>query len=331
MHRVAVLALASLLVGCDDEEAAPDVPPPPSGPSVPALATAWTTAAPPEPWLVVAYHDVSLGDGPPIVTLEDRRVRAADKQGGATGFLVSALHQRLASVPAPAHPQGVAIDPEIPFRTVSEVVYTLGQAERHELVFIVRSGDAVGALPVAIPRIGRAREGETMILGTLGGDDGAFADVLRGGVVTHDAEDLLAEAEGVGVASSAGARPATDRVIEPTDRAPTTSPASGTLNLSVIVTARGISVAGSGGFLAPGCEEIASGAIAVPLRAGLHDLAALTSCLERVHREFPEEDTVIVSAHPDIAFRDVAGAMAAARGTEASPLFPRVLISAAVR
>src|SRR5690606_36390582 len=117
---------ASLLaIGCDDEEAATAPPAPPTGPSVPTLAAAWTVAAPPEPWLVVAYHDVSMGEGAPIVTLEERRVRAADKQGGETGFLVSALHERLTATPTSTGPLGVAIDPEIPFRTVSEVVYTL--------------------------------------------------------------------------------------------------------------------------------------------------------------------------------------------------------------
>jgi TonB family protein len=42
---------------------------------------------------------------------------------------------------------------------------------------------------------------ETLLLGALGGGEGAFADVLQGGAVTGSAEDIMAQAEGVGVAS----------------------------------------------------------------------------------------------------------------------------------
>ncbi len=44
---------------------------------------------------------------------------------------------------------------------------------------------------------------EQMLLGALGGSDGAFQDVLAGGAVTGNAEDVMATAEGVGVATSA--------------------------------------------------------------------------------------------------------------------------------
>lgn len=44
---------------------------------------------------------------------------------------------------------------------------------------------------------------EQMLLGALGGVDGAFQDVLAGGAVTGNAEDVMAMAEGVGVATSA--------------------------------------------------------------------------------------------------------------------------------
>ena len=43
---------------------------------------------------------------------------------------------------------------------------------------------------------------ETMLLGALGGESGALHDVLAGGAVTGSAEDVMAQAEGVGVASS---------------------------------------------------------------------------------------------------------------------------------
>ncbi len=46
-----------------------------------------------------------------------------------------------------------------------------------------------------------AAQVETLLLGALGSGQGAFADVLQGGAVTGSAEDIMAQAEGVGVAS----------------------------------------------------------------------------------------------------------------------------------
>lgn len=45
-----------------------------------------------------------------------------------------------------------------------------------------------------------AQQVETLLLGALGSGQGAFADVLAGGAVTGNAEDVMAQAEGVGVA-----------------------------------------------------------------------------------------------------------------------------------
>ncbi|MDW8246608.1 MAG: AgmX/PglI C-terminal domain-containing protein [Sandaracinaceae bacterium] len=47
-----------------------------------------------------------------------------------------------------------------------------------------------------------AHQVETLLLGALGSGQGAFADVLRGGAVTARAEDVFAQAQGVGVATS---------------------------------------------------------------------------------------------------------------------------------
>jgi TonB family protein len=45
---------------------------------------------------------------------------------------------------------------------------------------------------------------DQLILGAFSSESGAFADVLAGGAVTGSAEDILAQAEGVGVATSSG-------------------------------------------------------------------------------------------------------------------------------
>ncbi|AKF06445.1 AgmX/PglI C-terminal domain-containing protein [Sandaracinus amylolyticus] len=49
-----------------------------------------------------------------------------------------------------------------------------------------------------------AAQVDQLLLGALSSEGGAFADVLAGGAVTGSAEDILAQAEGVGVATSSG-------------------------------------------------------------------------------------------------------------------------------
>ena len=49
-----------------------------------------------------------------------------------------------------------------------------------------------------------AAQVDQLLLGALSSEGGAFADVLAGGAVTESAADVLAQAEGVGVASSSG-------------------------------------------------------------------------------------------------------------------------------
>ena len=50
-----------------------------------------------------------------------------------------------------------------------------------------------------------AAQAEAMLLGALGDGDGALGDVLRGGAVTGNAADVLAQASGVGVATKSEA------------------------------------------------------------------------------------------------------------------------------
>ncbi len=113
-----------------------------------------------------------------------------------------------------------------------------------------------------------------------------------------------------------------------------------TLNLSVTVTPGGIVVAGSGGKLAPGCRDTASGrVITVPVgtrrlpngSTEAYDWAALTACLAQVKTQFPEETQVILSADPDIQYEQIVHAMDAMRVSGETELFPNVMLSAGVR
>ena len=106
-----------------------------------------------------------------------------------------------------------------------------------------------------------------------------------------------------------------------------------TLNLSVTIVPNGVIVSGSGGKLAPGCRDTASGAvITVPkLPSGQYDWQGLTDCAAYVKQEFQEERQVIVSADPLIEYQHLVQAMDALRNKDTEELFPEVLISAGVR
>ena len=104
------------------------------------------------------------------------------------------------------------------------------------------------------------------------------------------------------------------------------------LDLGVTLAADGIWVSGTGGVLAEGCgQDVAVGSATVPLRRGAYDYETLTECLRRVKAEFPSEDTVIVSADPNVEYEEVLRAMDASRADARGPLFPRVLVAASVR
>lgn len=104
------------------------------------------------------------------------------------------------------------------------------------------------------------------------------------------------------------------------------------LDLSVTIVDSGILVGADGGFLAPGCEEVSRSVLTtVPRNQGGHDYEALRACAERVHAAHPHEQSVIITADPEVAYEDVIATMDAMRGTDEAPLFPRVRLAAGVR
>lgn len=104
------------------------------------------------------------------------------------------------------------------------------------------------------------------------------------------------------------------------------------LNLNVTVTEKGVIVSGSGGKLAPGCQTTDSGrSTTVPKKGGQYDWTGLTECVARVKSEFQIEDTVTVSANPQVMYEYVVEAMDAVRRKGDMELFPKVLISVGMR
>ena len=104
------------------------------------------------------------------------------------------------------------------------------------------------------------------------------------------------------------------------------------LNLNVTLTESGIIVTGSGGKLAPGCEEVSSGRVmTVPKKGADYDWAALTDCAVKIKARFADEKDVIVGADPMIHYEYIVAAMDALRSKDSKILFPKVLLSAGVR
>ena len=104
------------------------------------------------------------------------------------------------------------------------------------------------------------------------------------------------------------------------------------LDLNVILTDQGITVAGSGGQLAPGCEATGTpGAPTIPRLAAAYDFTALTACVARVKDAYPDEVEVTIGAEPTVAYQDVIRALDAVRNRGSRPLFTDVRISAGLR
>lgn len=89
-----------------------------------------------------------------VLALRNGLVDPSQKQGGGTGFLITPLHDVLTqhrdrlrqieqlsggSMPFTGTVQIIA-DKRTPFRTLSEVIYTLGQAEFSKIHFVVLQG-----------------------------------------------------------------------------------------------------------------------------------------------------------------------------------------------
>jgi biopolymer transport protein TolR len=106
------------------------------------------------------------------------------------------------------------------------------------------------------------------------------------------------------------------------------------LNLNVTVTASGVLVSGSGGKLAIGCDTIeppGSKSVTVPNKGTEYDWGGLTTCVAKVKKQFEDEDSVTISADPQIEYEHIVAAMDHVRDQGDKELFPNVLISVGIR
>ncbi|MFW6031083.1 MAG: ExbD/TolR family protein [Myxococcota bacterium] len=98
--------------------------------------------------LQIATNEITI-DGDHVIPLRKGQVDPSHKQGGGTGFLITPMFDKLkdkaemAKLVAQRNPQRqfegevqIVADKRTPFRTLSEVLYTLGQAEFKTMRFI---------------------------------------------------------------------------------------------------------------------------------------------------------------------------------------------------
>ena len=104
------------------------------------------------------------------------------------------------------------------------------------------------------------------------------------------------------------------------------------LNLNVTLTDGGVIVTGSGGKLAPGCTDVSTGRVmTVPKKGTDYDWKALTECVAKIKAQFDDEETVTISADPQIQYEYLVAAMDSVRSKGEKELFPKVLVSVGLR
>ncbi|MBW2225325.1 MAG: hypothetical protein JRF54_14150 [Deltaproteobacteria bacterium] len=78
-------------------------------------------------------------DGKSVLELRNGIVDPSLKQGGSSGFLITPLYKTLGEIRdrKKRTAQRFTNQPRTPYRTLSEVIYTLGQTEFKNLRFVV--------------------------------------------------------------------------------------------------------------------------------------------------------------------------------------------------
>lgn len=102
--------------------------------------------------VTISRTEISV-DGRQVLNLRNGIVDPSQKQGGGTGFLITPLHNimtqfrdraKAIAARSPSRPftgtVQIIADKRTPFRTLSEVIYTLGQAEYSRIHFVVLQG-----------------------------------------------------------------------------------------------------------------------------------------------------------------------------------------------
>jgi len=303
--RLVLLLSSWWLLACSAhapaERASAPLANPPAQPTVPssplAIVEADTTVSldPAMLRLDVDAHAVAVG-GQVLTTLSARAFRDADVHGGEHGYLVPSIFDVLELQTEDRPRIALAFDAATPYRTVARVLYTVGQAQRSELHFVVQTSAGERALPVTLPTFAEADVRAT-------GPEPAtpsLRDVLSGASPSEEIEDP----------------PSLHRVV--------------------LVRRAGVFLRSAGGWVLPGCRDVAgaeSGPIA-PRQDGEIEWRALRECFKRIRDEYasaPDRRAALVVADADVPFEEVAQTVATLRGPTARPLVPEVTLGAPER
>lgn len=286
------LALASpvALVACAEPAVAPAVSPPspspPAPPSAtpaaapaPSLARSTATTPPPSDALELAVTRagvrVSGADVLPVPAAPawvDGFAVAHKRRGPHDLFLVP-LGAAVGSARGPHTVATVSVAPEIPYRVLVEVLFTLAQSGVPKVAMLVTG--AGGGLATIEHEAPRAAPGD----------------------LAAQAEAMAAELAVLGGGSrTAGAH-----------AAPSGSPAF------VTIARDGLTVRAGGVKLGPGCRGPGQGPTVPALPSSEQDWASLGRCAATLRAEAGAGDTITLTAAPDIDFQTVVSALDAVR------------------
>lgn len=98
----------------------------------------------------------------------------------------------------------------------------------------------------------------------------------------------------------------------------------GSLDLRVSISPAGITLEGSGGRLAPGCETVATdpGEVTLPRTGAGQDWPSFRDCIERVKGQFPEEHVVTLVPRPGTTAGELLAALVLSHGRGQHEFFP---------
>lgn len=287
------LALASpvALVACAEPAVAPAVSPPSPSPTAPpsatpaaapapSLARSTATTPPPRDALELALTRASVrvagADVLPVPTAPAwvDGFAVAHKRGGPHDLFLVPLGAAVGSSRGPHTVATVSVAPEIPYRVLVEVLFTLAQSGVPKVAMLVTGpGGGLAAIEHEAPR-------------------------AAPGDLAAQAEAMAAEL----AALNGGARATTAGRV-----APSGSPAF------VTIARDGLTVRAGGVRLGPGCRGPGQGPTVPALPSSEQDWASLGRCAATLRAEAGAGDTITLTAAPDIDFQTVVSALDAVR------------------
>jgi len=228
----------------------------------------------------------------PIATIEGESIALEFKRKGPTDLYIVPIATALAEDEEKSmeHVAILHVDIAVSYRTLVEVLFTLGQIKYARWQFVVKNEQgSLAAIPLEAPS----------------GKKAAHPSSSAAKALAAELEALEMKALGSLGASSVLKGPIASASVPP----PPPSPKCGDLplGLSAIVTSDGILVKAFGVSLGPDCLTPKSGTT-IARNDGRHDFAGLTACVTKILARSPayaSEQGAMMSAQPATDFQTV--------------------------